>query len=1495
MKPLRTALVLTLALGGALLLRPIPAFATWSQALDTSNGTNLPQGGSLNFDLILNHDVGSTTNTIGIGATAGVGVTADPAGPIVLSDANSPVTVPMVLRATASAPLGNQIVTVRTSEGATTRTSNFTITVVAGTPGGPPVISAVSWTFTSTSITVTWNTSYAANSKVDYGTTTAYGQSVSTLSTYSTTHRITLPGLTPNTVYHFHITSCSSSNSCNTSDPDRQQRTASASNDTTPPFMTNILISASSNQATISWDTTNEIADSQVEWGTTVTYGSAGSPLFDPTLKTNHTLVMTGLSPTTTYYYVITSKDAAGNSSNSGRGDVTHFFITVAPGQVDRIFTTGACTDPGTGNAIAIGQCSSGTPAQYCHSGGVLALDCTKCGYTCAAGQTCRADGTCADNPTPNAANPFQCNDAACYDANGVFISPAATNCYSAFPACNANTILKIRPDRICTQWLTPKTSVTLVDPQTRLKEELSLSLTSCSALDSAGRCSSLVQGDHCQLDPLRICKTDADCSGLGLCVPPAHCENATQACSTDSECGTGKCVSDNLTYFTPRDRVKFSFLTGSVNLGLNWVGGHCSTTTSKACNQNSDCGGSETCMFDPAYGRCSTDPLSLDYPKSCRTDNAVTACGAGKACLFTSISGRYPWDLNRQVGIAVPQINNSEFEEIEKAEVSGRTVTQFPTRPWQAYKNASIRVVVDPTLVGSTTAGSNHALEVSPSTDVDSGAFAPIGGFPVGPSQQYYLNIRLHSSGPQTVNVMFGASPNDPGGIVNTFDLSDTWTTKLIALDTNGIASQTYSVFVTCKAGASGDCSTNAFHIDDVFIQTALNVAFNPPDDLVVIPRSCRIFPREDSLTCEYTLNGVLYSGQHGYCLQKDPANDSICLSWWPVDIIAGDGNFFGGAGGYSDRTPLYFCLESRGTATTTGGTTGATSSAYLSPEVSNFTVTRVKFASELCNLSTGTRTGSAHFSDALSDDREHICPDSEGASSCSAACTDDGLLLGETVALTGTNLDAYRDDLQDIQVHSDTYAPGTYILSRENNWQFVACHGAVTACPETYDSVTGWSDQQIHDAYGPGVVLGAKAEFSDSGLLSTITYKFADGTQTGGTDPQTFSTKLHFKELCRKLAKVADGASTVPWASRVASRSYAVDTLLYKYVQDYAPYGGAVVPEDPNNPTTWTSGLNAEQPVTDDPFNFGSAPQYQSRSGSPYACFGNCNDRYCVGGKNNGTQCNSNPTICRTADSGGVQGVCQGVGPAAGGTSGSGASTKGFQDVVSNPDAQLTYFAEQRARRLFAQSLGIFSWTAQCIGGTTGVVGAPGTFCTQNSQCNSNVCKAGYFSFPTAWTPPDGLCGTAAAPNPALRDTFDPANDADYCAIAPTVSNLKVNGGSTTQIRNGASVTLTFNFDANAEQVPVQHIFVDWGDGETADFPKSVKPQTDPANPISFIHPYACANTTPCTYTIRVQVVDNWGWGSNPGATSRDASSNRTTANHTNWVTGPTVTVTP
>ncbi len=114
--------------------------------------------------------------------------------------------------------------------------------------------------------------------------------------------------------------------------------------DATAPVVsgeTTIGVTASS--ATVGW-TTDEPADSQVEYGATTAYGSTTTR--DATLSTSHLQTLTGLSAGTTYHYRVRSGDAAGNVTLGADRTLT----TVAP---DSVPPTVGVTAPTAGQTVS--------------------------------------------------------------------------------------------------------------------------------------------------------------------------------------------------------------------------------------------------------------------------------------------------------------------------------------------------------------------------------------------------------------------------------------------------------------------------------------------------------------------------------------------------------------------------------------------------------------------------------------------------------------------------------------------------------------------------------------------------------------------------------------------------------------------------------------------------------------------------------------------------------------------------------------------------------------------------------------------------------------------------------------------------------------------------------------------------------------------------------------------------------------------------------------
>ncbi len=179
----------------------------------------------------------------------------------------------------------------------------------------PPLISAVSTPLISSSgATVSWTTNEASDSQVEYGLTTAYGNSTALNTSLVTSHSQSLSGLSASALYHYRVKSRDGAGNLAVSGDFTFTTLSSA--DTAPPVISKVSASSiTSSSANVIW-TTDEVSDSQVEYGPTSAYGKSTGR--SPRLLTSHSRNLTGLNPGTLYHYRVKSRDAAGNLAVSG-------------------------------------------------------------------------------------------------------------------------------------------------------------------------------------------------------------------------------------------------------------------------------------------------------------------------------------------------------------------------------------------------------------------------------------------------------------------------------------------------------------------------------------------------------------------------------------------------------------------------------------------------------------------------------------------------------------------------------------------------------------------------------------------------------------------------------------------------------------------------------------------------------------------------------------------------------------------------------------------------------------------------------------------------------------------------------------------------------------------------------------------------------------------------------------------------------------------------
>ncbi|MGA2264193.1 MAG: fibronectin type III domain-containing protein, partial [Acidobacteriota bacterium] len=238
------------------------------------------------------------------------------------------------------------------------------VTVLSPPDTTPPVISGVgSSGISSSSATISWTTNEASDSQIDFGPTTSYGSSTTLDANMVTSHSQTLTGLVAGATYHYQVKSRDAAGNLATLG-DFTFTTV----DTTPPTISAV---ASSNitgtSATITW-TTNEASNSQVEFGTTVAYGSATA--LDAGMVTSHTMSLTGLSSGTTYHFRVKSRDASGNLATSG--DFTFTTVDTTPPAISAVASSSvtgtSATISWTTDKAANSQVQYGTTSAYGNS-----------------------------------------------------------------------------------------------------------------------------------------------------------------------------------------------------------------------------------------------------------------------------------------------------------------------------------------------------------------------------------------------------------------------------------------------------------------------------------------------------------------------------------------------------------------------------------------------------------------------------------------------------------------------------------------------------------------------------------------------------------------------------------------------------------------------------------------------------------------------------------------------------------------------------------------------------------------------------------------------------------------------------------------------------------------------------------------------------------------------------------------------------------------------
>lgn len=732
---------------------------------------------------------------------------------------------------------------------------------------------------------------------------------------------------------------------------------------------------------------------------------------------------------------------------------------------------------------------------------------------------------------------------------------------------------------------------------------------------------------------------------------------------------------------------------------------------------------------------------------------------------------------------------------------------------------------------------------------------------------------------------------------------------TQILSYDIDGLPSNLCCSSDNAKTNL---CEGNVY-VDDIQIKPLLHVNFNTiaGDIEVLTNQSCRLYPKTDSLSCDYfETSGKRIKGWPGYCMSYDmaPGSTNSCLVWWPGERAKADGIYEEGVS-YQDKAPLYYCIQGSAIENLGKCISGKTCNLWNKDKKGveailefKYSVPAIPGVNEIIikeTLDSGEHEAYEFFDvygrpdtssdwelmafDIVNNGRNHISPIRNG-----------GCGEGKITGWIG------YDDLP-------YYALADYIPGGSGKAQFIF----------DIDKMTYTSIKQIKIVTNECLLNSADINLNKdiSSAVSVNCQKIAKVVTATGQN-KYWSARVYkgtdYKSICTVL-----------------NNSYFCD-----YNSDYPPFGSIVNPKPINNPTEWDGSTEiGRQPLTLMPPDKALQDPYQPRAGQIH----NVEDLKRIFAQSYGIwEWNGNWTCKNNKDPKHGNGICEQDCP--GGSCVAIDTTKkcqslspGQECVTDTSDPACSVCSPDPADSLYkCQTWNgtAFSYGSLCcphsddcqrLGECKGGV-LPDMDCDPDNgnDCDRSSCitlekDSGYKMTYGDWYPPDILCpiapDTVSGGNFYSRPQYSPLTGQctgngvtgdckgafgtnDYCAVPPRAINLTVN---TDTVKKSGVVNFKFNSFVDGQQLPLIMAKVDWQDGSTTTLTGvEMRDRRSSALPHSFFHAYdfwtirarnpgACSGTS-CTVTPRVIIQDNWGWCS--------GSLGRLICN--NLQSGPSVTVT-
>ena len=619
--------------------------------------------------------------------------------------------------------------------------------------------------------------------------------------------------------------------------------------------------------------------------------------------------------------------------------------------------------------------------------------------------------------------------------------------------------------------------------------------------------------------------------------------------------------------------------------------------------------------------------------------------------------------------------------------------------------------------------------------------------------------------------------------------------------------------------------CNSGPVFIDDIFISPALDIENRWPENSVPLrwyaPKSCRLYPAEDALSCDYLERdtGIRKIGWWGYCLEYDryPGDTSACLLWWPVNKISGSDTI--DVTQMTERSPIYYATASSYDRSSAAQHTveARVGSNNPDPDIHSEMLifdsygdgdaypARINIPSECRLIYPPGRVDDAHCND-YSGWHYNLDLDGDGINEiqeldiiCGSRVRDGRFSYFDCTPMPGAENNHghsffTRDTFVGLRLDFYSIVRGvdtSITVGRDKRIYYAA--GPTTIGTLGFLDASSWNFSYYKtinpNSYGGvfGMVI-----WNTDGTLQRVLYGYAPGDRSGdGDDHHTSvgSTWTLGRYYANNVVKtVDDSGANSRWSTRVQpSSSYVTPcSNLYggtlfgcDYAYDYYPFGAMTISRDADLGST--------------PIYFAADSSVSPRAGRPHG---------------------------------------------------------------------IAYL-----ERLYVQAYNAWNWNG------TSYVSA-----TTPNLSPSNRCPA-VGSGGTPWRPifesfNNGTlwCRNYSGALGACTSTFvnSAANFSDWCGVPPIISNMRFNhSASNVTLDSGTLYNFTVTVTVDPEQMPLRSVVIRWDDG-TADTELFVSDMTRNGNEYTAVvnkaydwNNFGAGGAQQVVLNnVGVRAVDNWGW---------------------------------